>query len=296
MDFWEGIGRMKYDLFSMTGSRRVLLCGTNYYPTSEYHVDRVLDEHDLMYILEGNWQVAQDEDVYDLRAGDVILLRAGSHHWGTAPCTVGSRNMFIHFTRDAGDRLKTELTGAETRLYATGGHFCVGTLNHCGLKNQMNDLFRDVIQVYWGHREDRDRLLNILLNMILNELASMTRESEPLTEDWITDLLSVLNRNPNRIFSLGEAAEFAGMSERLFSARFRKLMGKSFHEYQADRKLNLAYEALRTGRYTVREAAAEYGFTDPYYFSRLFRKKFGVPPSEIRKGEPSVNVNRPWMR
>ena len=110
------------------------------------------------------------------------------------------------------------------------------------------------------------------------------------------DLLSVLNRNPDRFYSLGEAAEIAGMSERVFTARFRKMMGKSFHEYQSDRKLNLAYEALRTGRYSVRETAAEYGFTDPYYFSRLFRKQFGVAPSEIRKGEPSVNINRPWMK
>ena len=287
---------MKYDLFSMSGSRRVLLCGTNYYPTSEYHADRVLEEHDLMYILEGSWQVAQDDEVYNLKAGDVILLRAGSHHWGTAPCPVGSRNMFIHFTREAGDRLKTELTGAEVRLYAAGSLFCVGTLTHCGLKTRMEDLFQEVIQVYWGHGEDQVRRLNILLNMILNELAFTARESEPQTEDWITDLLSLMNRNPNRIYSLGEAAEAACMSERVFSARFRKLMGKSFHEYQSDRKLNMAYDALRTGRYTVREAAAEYGFTDPYYFSRLFRKKFGVPPSEIRKGEPSVNVNRPWMR
>lgn len=296
MDFQEGSGGMKYDLFSFTGSRRVLLCGTNYYPTPEYHGDRVLEEHDLMYILEGSWQLAQDNDIYNLKAGDVILLRAGSHHWGTAPCTVGSRNMFIHFSREKEDRLKAELTGAEARLFATGNTFCVGTLTHCGLENEMNDLFRNVVQVYWGHRDDRNRLLNILLNEILNELSSIARNSAPQAEDWIMDLLSVLNRNPDRLYSLGEAAEIAGMSERVFSARFRKMMGKSFHEYQADRKLNLAYEALRTGRYTVREAAAEYGFNDPFYFSRLFRRKFGVTPSEIRKGEPSVNVNRPWMR
>ena len=46
----------------------------------------------------------------------------------------------------------------------------------------------------------------------------------------------------------------------------------------------------------MKEVAEEYGFEDPYYFSRLFRKKFDVAPSEIRKGEPSANVNRPNMR
>ena len=70
---------MKYDLFSLSSARKVLLCGTNIYPVPEYHVDRIMDEHDLMYICEGTWQVAQDDQIYDLKAGDVILLRAGSH-------------------------------------------------------------------------------------------------------------------------------------------------------------------------------------------------------------------------
>ena len=75
---------MKVDLFQHDITRRVTLCGTNIYPFPEYHVDRIMEEHDLMYIHEGVWQIAQDGVIYDLKAGDVILLRAGSHHLVTA--------------------------------------------------------------------------------------------------------------------------------------------------------------------------------------------------------------------
>ncbi len=287
---------MLFDIFPMTCSRTVQLCGTNYYPVPEYHLDRIMQEHDLMYICEGNWQVAQDQEIFDLKAGDVILLRAGSHHWGTSLCPVGSRNMFIHFNRESTDRLKVELSGAEAHMYASGSSLCVPTLVHCGLNNRVSELFCEVVEVYWGHRDDKERYLSILLNMILNELSSIARNSQPRAESWITALLDQMNRHPDRIFSLAEAADVAGMNVRTFSARFRKMTGKSFHEYQMDKKMELAYDTLRSGGVSVKETAARCGFSDPYYFSRLFRQKFRASPSEIRKGDPSANVNRPQMK
>ena len=288
---------MTFDLFPWLINRQVVLCGTNIYPIPEYHVDRVLEgEHDLMYVYEGTWQVAQDDVVYNLKAGDVLLLRAGSHHWGTALCSVGSRNMFIHFNAVPGDRAQVSLSAAEARSYAQGGYFCIPTLTHCGVENTISDLFRSVVQVYWGHKDDKERRLNLLLNTILNEVSSIARNSQPEAEAWIVNILHVISDEPSRQLSLAEAAEMAQMNERTFSARFRKMMGRSFHEYQIAQKLDMAYDALRSGRYTVKEVALEYGFNDPYYFSRLFSVKFGVAPSEIRRGEPSANVNRPNMR
>ena len=287
---------MRYDLFSLSSSRKVSLSGTNIYPIPEYHAERVLEENDLMFISEGTWQIAQDDVIYDLKAGDVILLRAGSHHWGTAPCSVGSKNIFIHFNSLPEDQADMELSAAECQASATGMQFCITTLTHCGLEKEVDELFREVVRIFWGHQEDKERRLTLLLNMIFNELASIARNSQPEEEAWITDLLQTMQRDRNRLFSLAEAADIAGMNERTFSARFRRMMGRSFHQYQTDRKMKMAYETLRSGRYTVKEVAAEFGFEDPYYFSRVFHQKFGVAPSEIRKGEPSANVNRPNMR
>ncbi len=287
---------MKADLFQMYPDRRITLCGTNIYPFPEYHVDRVMDEHDLMYIHEGTWQLAQDGEIYDLKAGDVILLRAGSHHWGTAPCSVGSRNMFVHFEKRGGDRLGAEVSSAEALSYAKGSFFCVPTLVRGGIRTELGELFRRIILVYWGREDDRERRLAMLLNMLLNELASIARNSIPASEEWILELLHILSAQPGRFLSLPEAAEIAGMGVRTFSSRFGKMMGKSFGRYQMETKLDKAYDMLLTGHYTVREVASEYGFSDPYYFSRVFTAHFGTPPREIRRGDPGKNVNRPRMK
>lgn len=287
---------MKVDLFQHDTARRVTLCGTNIYPFPEYHVDRIMEEHDLMYIHEGVWQIAQDDVIYDLKAGDVILLRAGSHHWGTAPCSVGSRNMFLHFEKKPGDRLGAEVSPAEALSYAKGNFFCVPTLVRGTAGGEISDCFRRIVQVFWGHEDDKDRRLSILLNSLLNDLASAARSVIPASEDWILALLHIFSAQPRRFLSLSEAAGIAGMSERTFSNRFRKMMGVSFHRYQMDKKMEKAYEMLRTGQYSVKQVALEHGFSDPYYFSRVFSEHFGTAPGEIRRGEPSENVNRPRMK
>ena len=293
--FYGGRFCMNYDLFTLSSARKVLLCGTNIYPIPEYHVERVMSDHDLMYICEGTWQVAQDDIIYDLKAGDVILLRAGSHHWGTGLCSIGSKNMFLHFNHLPGDQLNTHLTAAECQSNASGNLFCVQTLTRCGMDSTMDQLFRSVIHVFWGHQDDKERRLTLLLHEILNELAFVARNSQPEAAAWITRLLNAMREQQDHFFSLSEAAGIAGMNDRTFSSRFRKMTGKSFHQYQMEAKLKTAYDALRTGRYTVQEVGQRLGFTDPCYFSRVFSRSFGVSPSEIRKGYTTDNVNRSKM-
>ena len=148
MWIWEGAIRvMLYDLFTLSLDRRVTLCGTNYYPNPTIHVDRVMQEHDLMYIYDGQWQVNQDGINHHMVSGDAMLLRAGSHHFGTAACTPNMRNMFVHFNRLPGDRGAVELTPEEARMHAAGNRLCIPTVIHCGQESNVNATLREIIGV-----------------------------------------------------------------------------------------------------------------------------------------------------
>jgi AraC-like DNA-binding protein len=51
-------------------------------------------------------------------------------------------------------------------------------------------------------------------------------------------------------------------------------------------KLNLAAEYLKNKKGNVSETAYEFGFSDPGYFSKLFKKHFGLSPVEyLEKNE-----------
>ncbi len=284
---------MDYSILELNPARQITLCGTNYYPTPEYHVDRILPEHDLMFMYEGEWQIAQDDAVYTLKPGDLLFLHAGGHHWGTSPCSVNARNLFVHFSALESDRHHVFLSPHETHAYATGNKICIPPLIHIGLENQITDLFSSIISLYWSHQEDRHRRLSIMLSLLLNDLSYAARRNFSTSEEWIVKLLSLFHNDMARLYTLNECAEITGMNVRTLSSRFARLMGKSLHQYQVDEKLEGAYSQLRTGMYSVKEVALTFGFTDPYYFSRAFKKHFGVAPSRIVRREPSSNVNRP---
>lgn len=293
--FKEREWSMDYDVLALSYAREVTLCGINLYPNPEYHPDRIMDEHDLLYIQEGEWKVGQDETVYTLKAGDAIFLRAGSHHFGPARCSINTHTLFIHFNRLPDDRSRQKLSTAETHACAAGAAMCIPTVVHCGLYNTFFNLLMDVINTYWTHRDDRKRKLSILLNLLFNELSFIARSQVPDTEDWIASLISLFRNDPSRFYSLPEASALVKIAERSLSERFRKVMGTSLRQYQVDIKLEMAYDDLINGSITIKEAADKYGFCDPYHFSRVFKKKYNVSPKEIKHRNPSQNINRPWM-
>lgn len=81
-----------------------------------------------------------------------------------------------------------------------------------------------------------------------------------------------------RAFARGEQ-----LSYEHFRKRFRREAGLSPKRYHLDLKIQRARELLLNPRRTVKEVADTLGFDDPYYFSRLFKKKVGQSPERYRE-------------
>ena len=67
-----------------------------------------------------------------------------------------------------------------------------------------------------------------------------------------------------------------GTSHRQFRRLFQQVTGLAPQQYLIHLRLNEAKRLL--GTLTVAEVAARVGFSDSFYFSRLFKAKMGVAP------------------
>lgn len=104
--------------------------------------------------------------------------------------------------------------------------------------------------------------------------------------DSLQPLLSYMSEHPKEALTTSDAARLLHRSPSSLSHLFKEAMGRSFLQYQIESKLDLADEIFRTREgVTVREVAFELGFSDPYYFSRLYRKHRGFPPSRVLRGQ-----------
>ena len=87
--------------------------------------------------------------------------------------------------------------------------------------------------------------------------------------------------NPN--YELDELLRSAPYCYDYLCRLFRREMHTTPHKYLANLRLEAAAELLRAGGSSITEAARLCGYQDPLYFSRMFKKKYGVSPREYGK-------------
>lgn len=81
---------------------------------------------------------------------------------------------------------------------------------------------------------------------------------------------------------LSELAAHAGLSKQHLIYLFNEETGMPPIEYFLRLKMQKAGQLLSLTGMTVKEVAARVGVSDPYYFSRLFKKTMGMSPTEYR--------------
>lgn len=102
-------------------------------------------------------------------------------------------------------------------------------------------------------------------------------------KEYIENIDQVIQANiSSNQFGVQELAESLFLSTSQFNRKMKSITGKTSSEYIRDFKLQKAIEILKEG-IPVAEAGSEIGFEDPVYFSKMFKKHVGYPPSEVRK-------------
>ena len=129
-------------------------------------------------------------------------------------------------------------------------------------------------------RRGWQRTVHSLLEMLFVYLDRWRQEEGP--GPAVTQLERILIDNlHNPGFSIAEAMAQVPVSPNHLRRQFQRATGKTPIAYLTDLRIAEARTLLGTCGYTVREAALRVGYTDPYYFSRLFRRKTGLPPSRV---------------
>ena len=81
---------------------------------------------------------------------------------------------------------------------------------------------------------------------------------------------------------LRDLARTLGYGPSHVSAVIHRATGRRFTELRREMRLERALFLLRRGA-PVKRSALDAGFNDPAYFSRVFARRFGVPPSRWRE-------------
>ena len=90
-------------------------------------------------------------------------------------------------------------------------------------------------------------------------------------------------RTTDSKISLKEAAELTNISESRLRHKFIEELGQTFLQVRNSICMEKAKKLLKEDqKISIQEVAFRLGYTDPLYFSKAFKKYFGLPPSLLR--------------
>lgn len=111
---------------------------------------------------------------------------------------------------------------------------------------------------------------------------SAEKESESMEEKFLQKALRSVEQNlDDPSFSVVRMAEDIGLSRTQLLRKLKALTGISPNEFIKDIRLQRAAELIRQKADTVTQIGYRVGFNDQSYFTKCFKKKFGVSPSEF---------------
>ena len=97
-------------------------------------------------------------------------------------------------------------------------------------------------------------------------------------------IISLLERGRREKLSVAEMAREAGMCERSFRDAAHAATGLAPKAFMLKGEMNAAMELLLTSSMSISEISACFNYSSQFYFSRVFKKYYGVSPQQARSG------------
>jgi Response regulators consisting of a CheY-like receiver domain and a winged-helix DNA-binding domain len=118
---------------------------------------------------------------------------------------------------------------------------------------------------------------------------------EIIVEERDKHLLSMMNawlydHISDPMLSVDQVAEAMGYRRSIFFKKVKALTGQIPADYIKTLRMNRAAELLQKETITVAEVCYKVGISDPHYFTKVFKQKFGISPKNIGKGNIMVDI------
>ncbi|CAI6083714.1 AraC family transcriptional regulator [Cohnella sp. JJ-181] len=259
-------------------TRNLYVSDIGYFPHARHHYRERsdgCDAHIVIYCAEGAGWVEQDGKMSPLSERQLAVVPAGTpHRYGASEDKPWSIYWF---------HLRGEQAAALLRLYNLGG---VPVTVPIGLQAH----FLESFERCYGLLADKPYSLPVqvhvsqTLGQLLGAIGLGTggTSRHRKREEDLERATRYMNDHLHATITLPRLAAHTGLSRQHLIYLFKQETGFPPIDYYLRLKMQRAGQLLSLTGMSIKEIAADVGFADPYYFSRMFKKLMGVSPSEYR--------------
>lgn len=252
---------------------------------------RVLNDHGLIYMLDGTVEITLDGVLYTLSKDDVMFLHAGHPHFATAVDS-NAKIFYVHIKPHPKDSILTTYTAEEIH---NNQYIVLKEFFHCSNTQTVKRLFDEMVSIRFFTRNDytfKEFGLSVHLDSLLYELRSDLDNTSFFNNDIVSRATRRIATQTPRFYTLEEMAETLECSKKTLEKSFKNRTGYTFHQYQLHKKVEQISIVLKLHPNTpLKVLADQYGFYDEFHLSKSFKKVLGVSPREYRSLLKTLQAN-----
>ncbi len=271
--------------FDVSDSLEALNAGLFVSPGFGTHAERVIDSHELIFVIQGRLDMFEENRSFALLRNQTLLLTPGRRHGGLLPYAPDVNFYWVHF-RVAGP---------------AHPHARVSVPKVATIRNPegLTELFcRFISDQESGTLEpvSAAHLVSLMLCVVGEErpLPAERTAADPAVDqaalaDRVQAYIDAHFPDPISTCSVAEALHYnADYLERVFRSRTRMSILDALHQ----KRIGAARVLLHTeaGK-NINEIAFQCGYTDPGYFRRIFKRVTGLTPREFRTLYARTHLN-----
>lgn len=227
-----------------------------------------LDYH-FLFMVKGTKRAVVNGRAYDLMPGDCVFYMPGDPQDYTFFATADSpvcESFYIHFSGTAA-----------TEILRTA-HFT----ESCVIPARTGETKRIFISLITAAQTGSHMTACGQLLRLIPLLSPGFSEHRSEGMQRIREQVEYIKTHFAEDIDIDKCADECGLSRSRFAHLFSDIMGMPPYKYQLKLRLDVAKELIMHSALTVSEISASVGFSDPLYFSRIFRKYYEMSPSEYR--------------
>lgn len=239
--------------------------------TLDWATGRILNEFQFLYIAEGSGRFRSFEGERLLFPGSLAVLVPGERHWYRPDPESGWKEYWIGFKGECADR-----------WLERGFILRNNPIHRPGYPEGFLDLFEEAVRVAQDDPPHVQRLIAAQVPRILAALESAESRGglDCTAGDLVSQARAIFEEHLFTSFEVDVITSRLNVAYQTLRDQFHQQTGMSPYQYFLQMKINKAKELLLRGDMSVKEISFKLAFDNPYYFSRLFKKKTGVSPTQ----------------
>ena len=248
------------------------------------------DEVEFTLILAGEIDYHVNDSQYLLRAGEGLFCNSDALHMGSRVGRADCDYVSLTFH----PRLLGGFDGSLIRqkfvdsIVGNGALSSLRLSSEEGWQRRSLEGLREIYRLSQKRPDTYELEVQRLLLGIWGELYRHWEDQGPSTTDpekiqRLRVILSHLHENYGEKITLEDVARQVGLCKSECCRFFKRQMNQSLFEYLLDYRIGRSLPLLQEGSATVAEVASQVGFSNPAYFSKVFRSRMKRSPREYQK-------------